>query len=216
MSTKALLEELRSTDVRLEAEGLTLNVDAPAGVDLRGNECPPRTQACPDPSAGARTPQAGGGGESWAGHQVVQEARLPLAPRPHNGRLARAHGLRLPSLHARRRENVAAGEKGRTNERMRGPGPLPVHGAQGAGPGLCGERRTPGRAVSTTASRSRDCTSSPLPLRREVAWPAHRAQRRWARAGAPDYRGPRHPGGPSGGQPPMLISRAHGVCEELY
>jgi hypothetical protein len=30
MSAKALLEELRERDVRLEADGLTLNVDAPA------------------------------------------------------------------------------------------------------------------------------------------------------------------------------------------
>lgn len=34
MSTKALLEDLRSKDVRLEAEGLILHVDAPAGVDV--------------------------------------------------------------------------------------------------------------------------------------------------------------------------------------
>ena len=34
MSTKALLENLRSEDVRLEAEGLILHVDAPAGVDV--------------------------------------------------------------------------------------------------------------------------------------------------------------------------------------
>ncbi len=32
MSVRALLEELRERDVRLEAEGLTLHVDAPAGV----------------------------------------------------------------------------------------------------------------------------------------------------------------------------------------
>jgi hypothetical protein len=34
MSTKALLENLRSKDVCLEADGLILRVDAPAGVDL--------------------------------------------------------------------------------------------------------------------------------------------------------------------------------------
>jgi hypothetical protein len=32
MSARALLEELREHDVRLEADGLTLHVDAPAGV----------------------------------------------------------------------------------------------------------------------------------------------------------------------------------------
>ena len=33
MSTKALLENIRSKDVRLEADGLVLRVDAPAGLD---------------------------------------------------------------------------------------------------------------------------------------------------------------------------------------
>jgi predicted metal-dependent hydrolase len=33
MSTKALLEDLRRKDVRLEADGLTLLVDAPAEID---------------------------------------------------------------------------------------------------------------------------------------------------------------------------------------
>ena len=32
MTARALLEELRERDVRLEADGLTLHVDAPAGV----------------------------------------------------------------------------------------------------------------------------------------------------------------------------------------
>jgi hypothetical protein len=34
MSTKALLEELRRKDVRLDADGLILLVDAPDGVDV--------------------------------------------------------------------------------------------------------------------------------------------------------------------------------------
>ena len=34
MSTKALLEDLRRKDVRLEADGLILRVDAPDGVDV--------------------------------------------------------------------------------------------------------------------------------------------------------------------------------------
>jgi predicted metal-dependent hydrolase len=33
MSVKALLEDLRRQDVRLEADGLTLHVDAPGGAD---------------------------------------------------------------------------------------------------------------------------------------------------------------------------------------
>jgi TubC N-terminal docking domain len=33
MSTKTLLDNLRSKDVRLEADGLVLRVDAPAGLD---------------------------------------------------------------------------------------------------------------------------------------------------------------------------------------
>jgi hypothetical protein len=34
VSTTALLEDLRRQDIRLEAEGLVLHVDAPAGVDV--------------------------------------------------------------------------------------------------------------------------------------------------------------------------------------
>ena len=112
MSTKALLEDLRRKDVRLEADGLTLRVDAPDEVDSRGaGHNPSRAQVGPDPAPRERTPQAGGGRPPRAGDQVRQGTRLPLRPRPNDRRLARASDLGLPALDARRRESAPQAQR---------------------------------------------------------------------------------------------------------
>ena len=90
MSAKALLEELRERDVRLEADGLALNVDAPARalteelhVALREHK---RALIRLLERERRKLEEAG---EPRAGDQVLQGTRLPLRPRPHDGRLAR-------------------------------------------------------------------------------------------------------------------------------